>query len=140
MYAFLVVEKENETVKHINMFNTQFFAKLFVDEAFNNAFKNATPEEQKQTEHYKDTPHFKITGKNGIIYQTMACPINVEDEKDNINPAYEDRKAYLIFEDSEESFYARATADNKKVPKYVKEAEKDGVHPQVKEMVLLDLA
>ena len=139
MYAFLVVEKEDKTIKNINLFNTQTFAKLFVDESFNKAYETATPKEQKTAKQYKDTPHFKITGKNGTVYQTMACPIEIEDEKENINPVIEDRKAFLIYEDNDEFFYARATADPNKAKEYKEKAKEDGVNPEIKEMVLLDL-
>ena len=139
MNAYLVAEKANSTLKSVRMFNTQTFAKLFVDEAYKETLKKASKEEQAKAEQYEDKPYFKIIGTDGTVYQMMAYPISVHDERKDINPATEDRKVFLVYADTDDNFYARATADPDKVPQYKKEIEDEGVTPSVKEEVLIDL-
>lgn len=138
MRAFLTVFKENNNIKKVEMFNTETFAKLFFDETYDEHFKKATKEEQEKAKRYKDEPYFEIKTKDGVIHRALAGPIKVEDEKQDINVATEDRKVYIVYVDTINYFTCRATASKDKVDTLIKELQKEG-KPVVNEFTLIDL-
>ena len=138
MQAFLTVFKNNNNIESVKMFNTQTFAKLFVDEAYDEHFKKATKEEQEKAKRYKNQPYFEITTKDGVIHRALAGPIKITDEKEDINPATENRKVYAVYVDTKDYFTCKATASKEKVDTLIKDLEKEG-KPVVNEFTLIDL-